>query len=202
VVEYSAEFQRSLQSPGATMGQLFNSGTGRAWGADVYLRDRWRGWDGWLGCSYGVTERTIGGYNSGLTYNPPYDRRNQVVIAQGRPLGKRWRSSFTFHYGSGQPFSLPVARYSVVDITGNTYDTPLDGTAGNGRLPAYHRLDLSLSARYHVRSWTVEPELQVVNVYNHKNVYIRTYDTDKNPAVFNDITMLPLLPTVAVKVEF
>jgi hypothetical protein len=39
-------------------------------------------------------------------------------------------------------------------------------------------------------------------VYNRENVYIRAYDTAKNPVEFEDVTMLPFLPTVGVRVTF
>lgn len=202
VVEFSEEFSRSIVEPGSAMNQLFNRGTGHSVGADVYLRDRWRGWDGWLGYSFGDTRRTITGYNFGREYHPPYDRRHQVVVTQSRALGRRWNAGLTFHYGSGQPLTLPAGRYTVVDVNGRPYDVVLDGEKGAARLPDYHRLDLSLTGRYKVHGWNVEPELQIVNAYNHRNVYIRTYDTTQNPAKFDDVTMLPFLPTIGVKVEF
>ena len=202
VVEFSEEFSRSLIDPNSTMSQLFNSGTGRAFGGEVFLRNRWRGWDGWLGYTFGVADRTIQGYNFGREYHPDYDRRHQVVVAQNRPLSRHWQTSLTFHYGSGQPLTLPVGRYTFRDISGREYDTVLEGEKNASRLPAYHRLDVGVSGSYPYRGWQIEPELQIVNLYNRKNVYIRTYDMTKNPATYKDITMLPLLPTLGVTVRF
>ena len=81
-------------------------------------------------------------------------------------------------------------------------DTVLEGEKNASRLPAYHRLDVGVSGSYPYRGWQIEPELQIVNLYNRKNVYIRTYDMTKNPATYKDITMLPLLPTLGVTVRF
>jgi hypothetical protein len=202
MVEFNEEFSRSLVAPNSTMNQLFNSGTGRAVGAEAFLRNRWRGWDGWLGYTFGVTDRTIKGYNFGREYHPTYDRRHQVVAAQNHALGRRWRTSLTFHYGTGQPLTLPAGRYTFRDINGREYDTVLDGEKNASRLPAYHRLDVSVSASYRFRGWQIEPELQIINLYNHKNVYVRSYDMTKNPATYKDITMLPFLPTAGVTVRF
>lgn len=202
VVEYSAEFQRSLVTSGATMSDLFNRGKGRSRGMDLYIRNHGRKWDGWFGYSYGQSNRRIVGYNFGREYQPDYDRRHQVVVSQNRPLGKRWNANFTFHYGSGQPLTLPVGRYTVLDVNGREYDVILDGARNSERLPDYHRLDLGLVGSYRFRGWKIQPEIQVVNLYNHQNVYLRSYDTGRNPATVDDVTMLPFLPTLGVKVEF
>jgi outer membrane receptor protein involved in Fe transport len=202
LVEFSEEFTRSLVSQNATVGELFNSGTGKAYGAEAYLRNHWKGWEGWLGYSYGVTTRTIRGYNFGRTFHPTYDRRHQVVLMQERGLGKHWKMSATFHYGSGQPMTLATGRYTVRDISGREYDVVLDGEKNASRLPDYHRLDVAFTYHKQFRSWSLEPEIQVVNVYNRRNVYVRSYDMTKNPATFQDVTMLPFLPTIGLTARF
>jgi hypothetical protein len=98
-----------LSSADATVSDLFNKGTGHAYGADVYLRDHWRGFDGWIGYAWGVTNRKIDGYNFGRTYNPAYDRRHQLVCIQDWQLGRRWRLNLSGRYGTGQPMTLRVA---------------------------------------------------------------------------------------------
>ena len=202
VVEFSEEFARSLVQPDATMNQLFDTGIGRAWGADIYLRNRWWGWEGWLGYSLGVPDRPIRGFNFGRTFYPAYDRRHQVVVVQDRTLARQIHLDLAFHFGTGQPMTVPVGRYTVTDITGRDYDVVLAGEMNRSRLPAYHRLDLGMSADFTIRGLAVSPELQIFNCYNHRNVFLRSYDTTKNPATFKDVTELPLLPTVGVTVRF
>ena len=204
VVEYSAEFQRSLADPNATMSQVFDSGTGLSRGADLYLRNRGRHWQGWWGYSFGNATRKLAAIESGREFHPTYDRRHQLVASQTRTLGKhaRWSSSLVFRYGTGQPLTLPTSVYTVTDINGRRYNVVRDGVRNASRLPDYHRLDLGLVGHYHWHGWKVEPEVQIVNLYNHRNVYIRQFETDTNPAHVDDVTMLPFLPTLGVKVEF
>jgi hypothetical protein len=202
LVEFSEEFTRSLITQDATVGQLFNSGTGNAYGADFYLRNRWKGWEGWLGYSYGEVNRKIQDYNFGKEFHPTYDRRHQVVAMQEHNLSRNWKMSFTFHYGSGQPTTLAVGRYTVRDIHGREYDVVLDGEKNGSRLPDYHRLDVGFTYHVRRRGWSIDPEIQIVNLYNRRNVYLRSYDMKKNPARFKDITMLPFLPTIGVTVHF
>jgi len=202
VVEFSEEFTRSLVESDAQMNQLFNTGTGEAYGGDFYLRNRFAGFEGWIGYSLGWTKREIDRFNFGEEYFPTYDRRHQFVLMQEKPLGKKWRMSAAFRYGTGQPVTLAAGRYTVRDITGREYDTVLDGDYHAYRLPDYHRLDMGLTYSTKWRGMIIEPNLYLINVYDRENVYIRAYDTSKNPVEFEDVTMLPFLPTVGVRVTF
>ncbi len=202
VVEFSEEFTRSLVTPDATVGQLFNSGTGDAYGADVYVRNRYPWAEGWLGYAWGVTNRRIRGYNFGEEYHPDYDRRHQFVLMQDCPLGRRWRLNVSYRYGTGQPMTLAAGRYTVRDLNGREFDTVLEGEKNAYRLPSYQRLDLGLFYEKRFRGWSIEPNLQIINVLARKNVYIRSYDLTRNPAVFEDVTMLPFLPTLGINVSF
>lgn len=202
VVEFSEEFTRSLVESDAELGELFNAGDGKAYGADLYLRNRWRGWEGWLGYTLGWTKREIDGFNFGEEYYPQYDRRHQVVLMQERSLGENWKLNAAFKYGTGQPTTLAAGRYTVYDITGRSYDTTLDGEMNAYRLPDYHRLDVGLSYVTEWKGMIIEPNLQIINLYDRDNVFIRAYDTTKNPVEFEDVTMLPLLPTLGVRVSF
>jgi hypothetical protein len=188
--------------PDAPLGDLFNSGTGRAFGADLYLRNRFAGFEGWIGYAWGVARRKVELYNRGEEYTPTYDRRHQLTLMQVRPLGHGWTLDVSFRYGTGQPTTLAAGRYTVSDVTGRAYDAVLWGDLNENRLPDFHRLDIGLSRTWKFRGWSLEPSLQVINLYNHKNVYIRSYDLTKNPAEVDDVTMLPFLPTVSVNVRF
>jgi outer membrane receptor protein involved in Fe transport len=202
LVEFSEEFTRSLVDQDARLGELFNSGTGKAYGADVYLKNRFAGFDGWIGYAWGKARRHVARYNRGEEYTPVYDRRHQITFMQVRPIGNGWTMDVSFRYGTGQPTTLAVGRYQVRDITGRTYDVPLLGHLNENRLPDFHRLDVGFSKLYKFRRWSLEPNIQIINVYNHKNVYVRSYDLEKNPAKFDDVTMLPFLPTIGVNIRF
>lgn len=202
LVEFSEEFGRQVIDNDARLNEAFNQGKGNAYGVDLYLRNHLGGCEGWLGYSYGVTKRKVNGFNYGEEYFPKYDRRHQVTLVQSRPLGKGWSASCSFRYGSGQPTTLAAGRYTVSDITGREYDEILPGRYHDRRLPGFHRLDLGVSYKKQFRSWALEPKLEIINVYNHKNVYLRTYDMETNPVRFSDVNQLPFLPTIGVNITF
>ena len=202
LVEFSREFTRSLVEEDAELGELFNTGTGEAYGADVYLRNRWAGFDGWIGYAWGVAKRKDEQFNRGEEFTPVYDRRHQITVMQSRPLGNGFTLDLAFRYGTGQPTTLAAGRYTVRDLNGNTYDTTLPGPLHEGRLPAFHRLDVGVSKGFDLASARGEASLQLINLYNRDNVYLRAYDLEKNPAEYEDVTMLPFLPTVGLTVRF
>jgi hypothetical protein len=202
VVEFSDEFGLSLIDEDSELGEAFDTGSGKAYGLDVYLRNDISGFEGWVGYAWGVTRRKIQDFNYGIEYSPVFDRKHQIVVMQERSLGKGWRLNLNFRYGTGQPTTLGAGRYTVQDVTGREYDAVLPGGYNVNRLPDYHRLDLGISYSRKFRRWSLEPTLQIINVYDRENVYQRFYDTSENPLEFEDITMLPLIPTIGVHVSF
>ncbi len=202
VVEFSEEYTRSVIEPDAELDELFNSGRGRAYGVEVYLRNEWAGFSGWVGYTWGVTRRRIHGYNSDKEFTPTHDRKHQFVMTQEHGLGRGWRGEVSLRYGTGQPVTLATARYLVRDITGREYHTVLDGEKNAYRLPGYFRLDLSIQKRWKFRGWELEPSIQAINVLDHDNVYLRLYDLEENPAKYHDITMLPFVPSITLNVFF
>ena len=202
LVEFSSEFGRSLFDENTKLGDVFNSGTGKAYGADVYLKNHVWGWDGWLGYAWGIARRHVEQYNRGQEYTAVYERRHQVTLMQTRTFSRHWLFNASFRYGTGQPTTLAAGRYTVYDVNGRAHDVALAGPLNENRLPAFHRLDVGISRLFHYKGTTIEPNLQIINVYNHDNVYLRTYDLTKNPATFDDVNMFPFLPTLGVNVMF
>lgn len=204
LVELDDEYVNSgeISDENKNLDLYVNTGVGRAYGFDVYLKNNFAGLEGWVGYSFCDTKKQIEDYNFGKEYYPQYDRRHQIVLMEDMNLGKGFKLNFAFKYGSGQPFTRATARYSTVDVGGKEYDNVLEGEKNKYRLPDYHRLDIGLYYRKKFKNWAIEPYFQVINVYNRENVFVRSYDTDKNPAEYEDVTMLPLFPSLGLNVEF
>lgn len=152
-----------------------------------------------------------------VTYPPIFDRRMKIdLVAQytsesGLEIGAHW------NFGSGIPYTRPVAQYlswrhhplegraEPYGIETGQDDLPLFVVLGdrNGeRYPAYHRLDVTVRKPV-VRSWGgYTPYLQVLNVYNRRNVLFYFYDYDRSPAVRSGFSMFPILPAIGVEVTF
>ncbi|OQY28467.1 MAG: hypothetical protein B6244_06865 [Candidatus Cloacimonetes bacterium 4572_55] len=202
LVEVNEEVLNSIIDQETELSDIFNNGTGDAYGFEIYLKNHVHNLSGWVGYTLGWTKRDIDNYNFDMEFYPKYDRRHQLVVMQSYNPNKKWRFSASFRYGSGQPMTRATARYSVIEINGRERVTVLEGKKNTYRLPDYHRLDLGIFYTKKSSKFTIEPYIQVVNVYNQGNIFIRSYDASSNPIEYDDVTMLPVIPTVGVNLYF
>lgn len=185
-----------------TAADNFIAGTGYAYGGEVYLRNNFRGLEGWIGYTLNWVKKQVDGFNLNAEYFPTYDRRHTITAIQDYRLSRKWRLNFALKFGSGQPYTEATARYQALNPNGTVYDRTLETKKNAHRLPPYYRLDVG--AFYSTRIFGLDSELylQVINVHNYKNVWFRYYQFDSNPAERKDFTMLPLLPTFGISVNF
>jgi hypothetical protein len=146
-------------------------GDGRTYGLELFGRRSIGVLTGWVSYTIsraeqrfplpaGATSTLAGGINAGRFYPTNLDRTHSLTIAALRPLGKKWQSAATFIFASGMPTSLPVSRYVVDGFVLAEY-----GPRNSARLPAYHRLDLTVTRLFK------KSELQfgALNAYNRFN---------------------------------
>jgi hypothetical protein len=200
-------------------------GEGDSYGLDLLVRRSTGRLTGWTTVSLLRAERTfpdplaagIEGVPQTVTFSPIFDRRVDVDVVLQYRLPRALEAGARWNYGSGTPFTRPVAQVVgfETDIANSGYriprprsddpDVPLYvvlGDRNRERYPAYHRLDVTLRRPY-VRRWgTFTPYLQVLNVYNKKNVLFYFYNYDSTPATRSGITMFPLLPAIGVEASF
>ncbi len=194
------------------------AGEGFAYGADLFIRKSGEGTSGWLSLSLLQTDRTFPDFVSGLdpapdvSYPPIFDRRIDVDLVLRRPL--RWgvEGGLRWNFGSGLPFTRPQGAYTT--YTRGLADPRLFwdqrtfsesvalGPRNGERYPAYHRLDISFR-RPSTKTWgTITPYLDILNVYNRKNVLFYFFEFDNDPPTRSGVSMLPLLPTIGVEISF
>ena len=96
--------------------------------------------------------------NDWISY-PKYDIRHSVTFNFNYTWGDDWQSSISWFYNSGLPFTHIVGYYDKLylgnlfnlgGLYGNYVPFTLLGDRNIGRLPTYHRLDLSLSKKFSV----------------------------------------------------
>ncbi|MCX7875055.1 MAG: TonB-dependent receptor [Melioribacteraceae bacterium] len=141
---------------------------------------------------------------NGKTYSPRYDSRHNVNLTFEYNLGLGFSASAVLTYSSGLPFTQIAGYYdklNVDDLTGREF--LLDnynpfiilGEKNLGRLPDYHRLDLSLTKKLNIGKFKITTDLSAINVYNRKNLFYFRRDTGER------VNMLPFLPSASIKVE-
>lgn len=201
------------------------AGDGHSYGLDLLVRRSTGRLTGWTTLSLLRAERTfpdplaegIEGAPRTVTFSPIWDRRVDVDVVLQYRLPARLEAGARWNYGSGTPFTRPVAQvvgfetdianggYRIPRPEGEAPDVPLYvvlGDRNRERYPAYHRLDVTLRRPYTRRWGTFTPYLQVLNVYNKRNVLFYFYNYDQTPATRSGLSMFPLLPAVGVEASF
>lgn len=117
------------------------------------------------------------------TYTPHYDRRHTINLLASYYWGeeRQWEVSGRWSYGSGFPFTQTQGMYHNLPfsegiITDYTSESGIYGIAYGelyaGRLPSYHRLDLSIKRKFSIGKRSIlELNLGVTNVYNRNNIF-------------------------------
>jgi hypothetical protein len=143
-----------------------------------------------------------------IDYSPVWDRRHNINLLASYEFGKslNWSFSARWNYGSGFPFTQTQGFYENNTLTGNLNGnyTTTNGTLGStfaqlnqGRLPAYHRLDVNLKHNIELgENTTLELTAGVTNSYNRDNIFY--FDRVK----FERINQLPILPSIGVNLRF
>lgn len=202
---------------------LFNRGDGNTLGLEILFRKRFGTINGWIAYSLARTEYVVEGINQGNYFEPRHDRTHVVnavlnldinnVLRFLRKEGfkddrKKWKFGMNFVYSSGQPITLTSSTYytsSVPDQDFNQlflYPTSIN----NFRLPAYSRMDLSLTYEHHYETWSLAPYIQIFNIGNRENVWFIQYESeekeDKIIQTVDTFDMFPLLPTIGIRFKF
>ncbi len=218
-IETSAEvFYKTMQNqidyvPGAET--LLNQqlegdllyGKGRAYGLELYVRKNTGRLNGWVSYTLSRSERKIEGINNHQWYPAKYDRRHMLSVVGIYALNKRLSLSGNFAYNTGVATTFPNARY---EIDGGKLTVPhnTDGTRNNYRVPAYHRLDLSLtlqSKKNETRRWQGEWVFSVYNVYSRRNaftVYFRQNDERDDITTQTEAVRLSILGSILPSVTY
>jgi len=176
-------------------------------GYDMMLRRTEGRVNGWVSYSFVWTRRSIGEE----TYHPHYDRRHNVNVVVGLPA-LFWGAdlSLKFNLGTGLPYAGIIGyyhRYAPDPNDPNWYRNPewgfIEGPRDAFRYPLYHRLDLGLVRKWETGWGEVSAFFDLANAYNAKNVLLYFWDVDEGKVpVRREVGMIPILPTLGVKVRF
>jgi hypothetical protein len=181
------------------LSELFIVGDGHAWGVDLFMQGDFDKYTVMAGYGLGRTLRSFSYYGP---YNFPasFDRLHNANLFVSRKMTKHGTLEARFTYGTGQPITKAEGVYSPgFDLPGQS----LPFSRQNGyRVSNYNRLDVAYRLHYDYRHWKLAPYIEVVNLYNRKNVLSLDYKFKDNPPVVAETHQLPFLPSVGVNVEF
>ncbi len=158
----------------------------------------------WLGYSLAWVFRE----DERMAYLPHYDRRHNLNILSGYTLGKRknWSIKARWNIGSGFPFTQTNGVYEDLSLMYGSFNMNVSANEeinvwysdlNKGRLPWYHRLDISLNKTFEFSDrQKLDFSLGVINVYNRKNMFYI------NRISYERIDQYPILPNISLKYTF
>ncbi len=186
-------------------------GSGRSYGAEVFVQKKFGNLTGWVGYTLSWTDRQFDNINFGERFPYRYDRRHDVSITSVYKLNDRIQLAGTWVYGTGNAISLPTKAYLKNNENNNSgpygyYGNTIQYYEGrNGyRMDAYHRLDFSAT-------WTKEKKngirrftLGFYNLYNRQNPFFLDlgYDYESQKKKFIQYSLIPILPYVSYRFDF
>jgi len=178
----------------------------RGWsaGIDFLLKAEIKSFYIWAGYSL----MTIRREDEVREYVPHFDRTHNLNLVLSYRFGKKkdFEVSGRWNFGSGFPFTQSQGFYEFLDFQGGitTDHTVANGDLAiqlaeinQGRLPTYHRLDLSFRKTFRFSKRTsLELNAGATNAYNRENIFYMDRIT------FNRINQLPIIPTVGLNFAF
>ena len=179
--------------------------SGFAHGVDMVLKYEKRYTYLWLVYGLGNVDR----WDGARWYDPVFDRQHNVNLVASQDFGntKDWQISARWALGSGLPFTQSQGYYQSPNVSEGIYSDYVSQNAGDitiyyaglneGRLPAYHRLDISLRRTFkNVYGGDLDFTAGVTNVYSRENVFYINRLTGQRK------NQLPFLPSIAIDWKF
>jgi ferric enterobactin receptor len=174
ITEYSMRFQPTRE--GATYAENFFNGKGYATGLEFLVQKKYGDFTGWVSYTLGQAKNQIDVY--GLNYFPASQDVTHEFKCVGMYDYKQWSFSLVWLFASGRPYTAPDGAYTV-DLLNGMKQVYIDfGEKNSSRLPAYHRLDLSVTYRFRdveTKSEWGSLGLSIFNVYNRRNIWYKEY---------------------------
>lgn len=178
---------------------------GDAYGFDFLAKFDKRRWFIWAVYSLQFVNRDDGEQ----VFPPHFDRRHNTNFLCSYAFGSDldWTFNARWNFGSGFPFTKTQGFFEELDFSqGISTDVVtqngdlgiiFDETLNGGRLPSYHRLDVSLKKSFYFGDdLSAEVTASVTNLYDRDNIFF--FDRVE----FERVDQLPLLPSLGVSFSF
>lgn len=149
------------------------SGTGRAYGTELYIKKTMGKVNGWISYTFARTERQVNGINNNNWYPNRFDKLHNFNTTVIYDVTKKLSLSANWVYTSGTPVTFPNTKYEVQGIVIPHNSGEL---RNHERVPEYHRLDLAATFKLKTRKrfkrdFNQNLVLAFYNVYMRKNAF-------------------------------
>ena len=180
-----------------TVESLLLTGRGWSYGMELLVRKKVGQLTGWVSYTLSRTMEQFPEIDYGQAFPARQDETHNIAIVGMYDLNDRWHLAATWVYNTGNAVTFPGGNYIVEGRLVPYY------TSRNGyRMPAYHRLDVSVT---HYFSKNSNLNFSVYNLYNRQNAYAITFrqvpnDPTRTEAV--QYTLFPIIPSLTYNFNF
>ena len=142
------------------------------------------------------------------TYRPHFDRRHNINLVSTYKFGYKnsWSIDARWNLGSGFPFTQTQGFYNLLtfnnginsDYVNENGDLGiLYGNLNQGRLPFYHRLDISIKKEHEInKNSSLNWNIGITNTYNRANIFYF------NRIKYERLDQLPFMPSAGISLSF
>jgi len=184
--------------------QKVDQGRGWSYGGEFLLQKKKGKYTGWIGYTLSWTNRQFDKINNGKAYPFKYDRRHDISFVNIYKISNKADIALTWVYGTGNAISLPVQSYVAAGGIGQQgYDVQYFSGRNNYRMPAYHRMDISVN-RHKKKKWgRVTWSFGAYNLYGRQNPYFLYFSTNQyGRKQLKQVSLFPLIPSVSYSFKF
>ena len=140
-------------------------GNGYNYGMEFIFRKNRGRLTGWISYALGWAYRQTPEINEGKPYPAKQDRRHDLSVVANFQINRRWDCSAAFVYATGNALTMPEGLYLIGENAICEY-----GPYNGGRMPPYHRIDLSVNYWISKKRNTEQViNFSLYNAYNRKN---------------------------------
>jgi hypothetical protein len=188
--------------------QIETNGRGWAYGMEFLVQRKLGQLSGWVGYTLAWSKRQFAELNKGEIYPYKFDRRHDLSVVLVYDISERLDIGATWVYGSGNTITMPVEYYRGPQTT-SFFDSYYGGLVEHYsdrnayRMPAYHRLDVSLNFKKKTKWGSRVFNISVYNLYNHQNpffLYVR--ENGNNEREVRQVSLFPILPSIGYIFKF
>ena len=172
-------------------------GSGRSYGAEFLLKKNTGDFTGWVSYTISKTEEEFAHINNGQVFPSRYDRTHDVSLVGIWKYDTHWTFSAAWVYYTGNAVTYPGGNY----IIGGRF-LPYFTERNGYRMPAYHRLDLSVTYAFGPHS---NLNFSLYNAYNRANafaIYFRLNHDDPTKTEAVQMTLFPIIPSITYNLTF
>jgi hypothetical protein len=202
--------EHSLRINASPMGVDFNEnffvGYGYSKGIELLVQKKYGDLTGWVSYTSGKA------MNYFSEYSDEYFPANQDVRHEIKIVGiynyRRFDFSANSIYATGRPYTSPSGAYSILLLGGSSQDFFTVTTKNSLRLPAYHRLDISVTYKLlaGLRGQKKRREIgyvgfSIFNVYNHLNTWYKQFTIVDGEIIETNINYLGITPNFTLSLK-